>query len=219
MVVQAIVDKAGIKSTDIVLEIGPGTGNMTMKMLEKAKRVVAVELDPRMVRVRHHSGPKRARRRAWAWPWGSAAKGRASTDLTGAGGVGTAAQPRARPRAARPASPARPRLPGARPQAQAHGPAPHTAPCRTPCLGPWAWGLGPWAWGHGPRLPGSPGTTSAARLGPPARPQVLELQRRVQGTVHEKNLTVRPQGGSNPHPARVGAVYSCFYIQAVLARC
>ncbi len=47
--VQAIVDKAGIKSTDVVLEIGPGTGNLTMKLLEKAKRVVAVEVDPRMV--------------------------------------------------------------------------------------------------------------------------------------------------------------------------
>eukprot|EP00955_Chlamydomonas_euryale_P021994 232405-Chlamydomonas_euryale.AAC.1 len=46
---QAIVDKAGVKSTDVVLEIGPGTGNMTMKLLEKAKRVVAIELDPRMV--------------------------------------------------------------------------------------------------------------------------------------------------------------------------
>lgn len=43
------MDKAGIKSTDVVLEIGPGTGNLTMKLLEKAKRVVAVEVDPRMV--------------------------------------------------------------------------------------------------------------------------------------------------------------------------
>ena len=51
MVVQAIIDKAGVKSTDVVLEIGPGTGNLTMKLLEKAKRVVAIELDPRMVRV------------------------------------------------------------------------------------------------------------------------------------------------------------------------
>ena len=32
----------------IVLEVGPGTGNLTVKILEKAKRVVAVELDPRM---------------------------------------------------------------------------------------------------------------------------------------------------------------------------
>jgi hypothetical protein len=49
MVVQAIVDKAGVKPTDVVLEIGPGTGNLTMKLLEKAKKVVAIELDPRMV--------------------------------------------------------------------------------------------------------------------------------------------------------------------------
>lgn len=49
LVVQSIVQKAGLKSTDIVLEIGPGTGNLTMKLLEVAKKVIAVELDPRMV--------------------------------------------------------------------------------------------------------------------------------------------------------------------------
>mmetsp|Transcript_4195 Transcript_4195/g.11828 ORF Transcript_4195/g.11828 Transcript_4195/m.11828 type:complete len:359 (-) Transcript_4195:427-1503(-) len=49
LVVQSIVEKSGIKSTDTVLEIGPGTGNLTMKLLEKAKKVVAVELDHRMV--------------------------------------------------------------------------------------------------------------------------------------------------------------------------
>lgn len=32
----------------MVLEVGPGTGNLTVKILEKAKRVIAVELDPRM---------------------------------------------------------------------------------------------------------------------------------------------------------------------------
>lgn len=32
----------------VVLEIGPGTGNLTVKILEKAKKVIAVELDPRM---------------------------------------------------------------------------------------------------------------------------------------------------------------------------
>ena len=31
-----------------MLEVGPGTGNLTVKILEKAKKVVAVELDPRM---------------------------------------------------------------------------------------------------------------------------------------------------------------------------
>lgn len=49
MVVQSIVEKAGIQSTDTVLEIGPGTGNLTMKLLEQAKKVIAVELDHRMV--------------------------------------------------------------------------------------------------------------------------------------------------------------------------
>ncbi|CAM6089238.1 unnamed protein product [Calypogeia fissa] len=49
MIVQSIVQKAAIKSTDVVLEIGPGTGNLTVKLLEVAKRVIAVELDPRMV--------------------------------------------------------------------------------------------------------------------------------------------------------------------------
>ena len=48
-IVDSIVEKAGIKSTDVVLEIGPGTGNLTMKLLAVAKRVVAVEYDPRMV--------------------------------------------------------------------------------------------------------------------------------------------------------------------------
>ena len=28
--------------------MGPGTGNLTVKILEKVKRVIAVELDPRM---------------------------------------------------------------------------------------------------------------------------------------------------------------------------
>lgn len=47
-VAQAIVDKADLKQSDIVLEVGPGTGNLTTKILEKAKRVIAVEADPRM---------------------------------------------------------------------------------------------------------------------------------------------------------------------------
>ena len=48
-VVQAIVDRAGVKPTDVVLEIGPGTGNLTLQLLARAKKVVAVEVDPRMV--------------------------------------------------------------------------------------------------------------------------------------------------------------------------
>lgn len=49
-VVTAIIQKSGIKPTDVVLEIGPGTGNMTVPLLQKAKTVVALEYDSRMVR-------------------------------------------------------------------------------------------------------------------------------------------------------------------------
>lgn len=49
-VVDAIVTKSGIRPTDTVLEIGPGTGNLTVRILQEAKKVVAVEFDRRMVR-------------------------------------------------------------------------------------------------------------------------------------------------------------------------
>ncbi|XP_021823547.1 ribosomal RNA small subunit methyltransferase-like [Prunus avium] len=49
LLVDSIVQKSGIKSTDVILEIGPGTGNLTKKLLEAGKRVIAVEIDARMV--------------------------------------------------------------------------------------------------------------------------------------------------------------------------
>lgn len=49
MILKEIVNKANIKPSESVLEIGPGTGNLTMLMLEVAKQVIAVEVDPRMV--------------------------------------------------------------------------------------------------------------------------------------------------------------------------
>ncbi|KAJ2750797.1 Dimethyladenosine transferase [Coemansia nantahalensis] len=48
LVSQGIVDKAGLKQTDTVLEVGPGTGNLTIKILEQAKKVVACEADARL---------------------------------------------------------------------------------------------------------------------------------------------------------------------------
>merc|ERR1712212_1092395 len=48
LIVNAIIEKAAIKSTDTILEVGPGTGNMSVKMLEKGKKLIACELDPRM---------------------------------------------------------------------------------------------------------------------------------------------------------------------------
>mmetsp|Transcript_16040 Transcript_16040/g.51171 ORF Transcript_16040/g.51171 Transcript_16040/m.51171 type:complete len:324 (+) Transcript_16040:145-1116(+) len=44
-----MMEKAAVKPTDVVLEVGPGTGNLTLKLLEAAKKVIAVEHDGRMV--------------------------------------------------------------------------------------------------------------------------------------------------------------------------
>nr|CAB3238002.1 probable dimethyladenosine transferase [Phallusia mammillata] len=48
LIINGMVEKSALRTTDTVLEVGPGTGNMTVKMLEKVKKVVACELDPRM---------------------------------------------------------------------------------------------------------------------------------------------------------------------------
>ncbi|CAA0834012.1 Ribosomal RNA adenine dimethylase family protein [Striga hermonthica] len=50
-VLDAIIRASGVKPDDTVLEIGPGTGNLTLKLLEAANKVVAVEIDSRMVEV------------------------------------------------------------------------------------------------------------------------------------------------------------------------
>ncbi|KAI4633978.1 uncharacterized protein J4E87_001147 [Alternaria ethzedia] len=47
-VATAIVQKAHLKQSDHVLEVGPGTGNLTVLILKAAKQVTAVEMDPRM---------------------------------------------------------------------------------------------------------------------------------------------------------------------------
>jgi len=44
-----IAEAADLSCDDLVLEIGPGTGNLTERLLAGAGRVVAVELDRRMV--------------------------------------------------------------------------------------------------------------------------------------------------------------------------
>ena len=43
-----IVRTAGVTCDDIALEIGPGLGSLTLAMLETAKSVIAVEIDPRL---------------------------------------------------------------------------------------------------------------------------------------------------------------------------
>ncbi|ERN01250.1 hypothetical protein AMTRI_Chr03g53330 [Amborella trichopoda] len=49
-VLDAIVGKAGVERTDTVLEIGPGTGNLTLTLLHHVRHVIAVEIDQRMIR-------------------------------------------------------------------------------------------------------------------------------------------------------------------------
>ena len=43
-----IVRKAGVTSSDVALEIGPGLGSLTLALLEEAKSVIAVEIDERL---------------------------------------------------------------------------------------------------------------------------------------------------------------------------
>ncbi|KAI3669553.1 hypothetical protein L6452_40792 [Arctium lappa] len=50
-ILDSIVRSSGVGPGDTVLEIGPGTGNLTLKLLQVANKVVAVEVDKRMVEV------------------------------------------------------------------------------------------------------------------------------------------------------------------------
>ena len=44
--VRRIVRDAGVDGDDVVLEVGPGLGSLTLALLAVARRVVAVEIDP-----------------------------------------------------------------------------------------------------------------------------------------------------------------------------
>ncbi len=44
--VRRIVRESGITDQDVVVEVGPGLGSLTLALLEVAKRVIAIELDP-----------------------------------------------------------------------------------------------------------------------------------------------------------------------------
>lgn len=50
-VVDQIIDSAKISKEDLVIEIGPGLGTLTKYLLEKAGKVICVELDERMVKI------------------------------------------------------------------------------------------------------------------------------------------------------------------------
>lgn len=50
-ILQGIVEASNLTSEDIVIEIGPGLGNLTEYLLKKAKKVIAFEIDKNMVEV------------------------------------------------------------------------------------------------------------------------------------------------------------------------
>ncbi len=50
-VVDNIIEKANISKEDLVIEIGPGLGTLTKELLEKAGKVIAIELDKRMIEI------------------------------------------------------------------------------------------------------------------------------------------------------------------------
>ncbi|XP_059051027.1 probable dimethyladenosine transferase [Achroia grisella] len=49
LIITSMLDKSGLRPTDVALEIGPGTGNMTIKLLDRVKKVIACEIDTRLV--------------------------------------------------------------------------------------------------------------------------------------------------------------------------
>lgn len=44
-----IVKKANVTKDDVVIEIGPGLGSLTKELINNAKKVIAIELDPNMI--------------------------------------------------------------------------------------------------------------------------------------------------------------------------
>lgn len=50
-VLKAILDEAHIQKSDTILEVGPGFGTLTLELASRAKKVFAVEQDPKLVGV------------------------------------------------------------------------------------------------------------------------------------------------------------------------
>ena len=64
--VRRIVRESGVDSSDVVVEVGPGLGSLTLALLDVADRVVAVEIDPvlaqRLPQTLREFAPDRAER-------------------------------------------------------------------------------------------------------------------------------------------------------------
>ena len=50
-VVDTIINSAEITKEDLIIEIGPGLGTLTSKLVEKAGKVICIELDKRMINI------------------------------------------------------------------------------------------------------------------------------------------------------------------------
>ena len=50
-VVDKIVESSSIAKDDLVIEIGPGLGTLTKELLEKAGKVICIELDKKMIKI------------------------------------------------------------------------------------------------------------------------------------------------------------------------
>lgn len=50
-VVEQIVESAKIEKEDLVIEVGPGLGSLTKYLLEKAGKVICIELDKKMIEI------------------------------------------------------------------------------------------------------------------------------------------------------------------------
>ena len=49
--INSIVASANLTKKDMVIEIGPGLGTLTSMLIEKAGKVIAIELDDRMIKI------------------------------------------------------------------------------------------------------------------------------------------------------------------------
>jgi 16S rRNA (adenine1518-N6/adenine1519-N6)-dimethyltransferase len=50
-ILDKVIRTAQVGEEDVVLEVGPGLGEMTLALAHRAKRVIAVEIDPRLVAI------------------------------------------------------------------------------------------------------------------------------------------------------------------------
>jgi len=50
-ILNKVIRTAQVEKEDVVLEVGPGLGEMTLALARQAKRVIAIEIDPRLVEI------------------------------------------------------------------------------------------------------------------------------------------------------------------------